>query len=233
MFDKISYRAKKNWVLLMVILTFLLVVYSNCFAFFDLSVQMNLNAFYRYSSLCWFVILFFMFKNPVIIFGESYLLQSINLTKPQTFQVWSNKPLKAIEDNDTTVYKTVYDKIDFIILEIKALQKSIALISAITLNTETLAKELKMPKRHLDVIFKYHCHYSINDFSNLVKIDHALLLINEGYLKKYTVDSLGKTCLFNSRFTFSTNFKKFVGVSVSDFVSSANIPEKDYQHLLS
>jgi hypothetical protein len=29
---------------------------------------------------------------------------------------------------------------------------------------------------------------------------------------------LGDKCLFNSRFTFSKNFKKFMGVSVSDYV---------------
>lgn len=222
MLDKISYQAKKSWLLLMVSLTFFLIVYSNCFSFIDLTTQIHLNSFYRYSSLVWFVILLYMFKNPVIIFGESALLKNIQLNEPQDFQVWNNKPLQPIEDKDNIVYHTILSKIDLIILEIKILQKSVPLISKITLNSETLAKELKMPKRHLDFIFKYYCHYSVNDFSNLVKVNYALSLIKGGYLKKYTVDSLGKECLFNSRFTFSKNFKKFVGVSVSEFGSAGN-----------
>lgn len=229
MFDKISYQAKKSWVLSMLVLTVLLVIYSNCFLLIGLSA--HLNAFYRYSSLFWFLLLFFMFKNPVIIFGEYSLLKDIQLNDLQNFQVWSRKPLKAIDESDAIVHNTVSNRVDSIIMEIKLLQKSVPLISKTTLNAETLAKELKIPKRHLDFIFKYFCLYSINDFSNLVKVDYALSLINEGYLEKYTVDSLGKKCLFNSRFTFSKNFKKFVGVSVSNFVSRTTT-EKDYRELL-
>ncbi len=229
MLDKISYQAKKSWVLSMLALTILLVIYSNFFHHNGLSA--HLDTFYRYSSVFWFLVLFFLFKNPVIIFGEYSLLKDIRLNDLQNFQVWSSKPLKAIDESDATVYNTVSGRVDSIIMEIKLRQKSVPLISKTTLNAETLAKELKIPKRHLDFIFKYYCHYSINDFSNLIKVDYALSLLNEGYLERHTVDSLGKKCLFNSRFTFSKNFKKFVGVSVSNFVSGATT-EKDYRQLL-
>lgn len=105
-------------------------------------------------------------------------------------------------------------------MDIQVLQKSVPLISTTTLTAETLAKELKIPKSHLELIFKYYCNYSINDFGNLVKVSYSLSLIREGYLENYTVAYLGEICLFNSRFTFSKNFKKFTGVSVSDFVKS-------------
>ncbi|MFC5285152.1 helix-turn-helix domain-containing protein [Pedobacter alpinus] len=229
--DRISYKVKRTWLFLMVTLVFLLVIYSNCFSFKDLSTQMNLDTFYRYSSLIWFIILLYMFKNPVIIFGEHSLLKNIQLNEPQDFEIWNHKSLKAIEDKDMIVYNTIINKIDFVVMEIKSLQKSTPLISKTTLNAETLAKELKIPKRHLDFIFKYYCNYTINDYSNLIKINYALSLISNGYLDKYTVDSLGKQCLFNSRFTFSKNFKKFVGVSVSNFSgkgSNAVGSVKDY-----
>ena len=67
-------------------------------------------------------------------------------------------------------------------------------------------------------MFKYYCNYSVSDFTNLVKINYAVLLINEEYLDNYTIEHLGEVCLFNSRFTFSKNFKKFMGLSVSDYV---------------
>jgi AraC-like DNA-binding protein len=46
------------------------------------------------------------------------------------------------------------------------------------------------------------------------------MLINDGHLEKYTIEHLGTACLFNSRFTFSKNFKKFIGVSVSDYLDN-------------
>ncbi len=220
--DKTSYQSIKSWLFIMTIMTLLLIIYSNCLAFQDLTYQMNLDDFYRYSSLVWFSLVLYMFKNPVIIFGEHALLKNIHLNAPQDFETWSRKPLKLVNDKDRKVYNTILNRVESIILEIQTLQKSPDLLSQTSLTTETLAKELKIPKRHIDFIFKYYCHYSINDFSNLVKVNYALSLIKGGYLDKFTVDSLGKKCLFNSRFTFSKNFKKFVGVSVSDFGNSHN-----------
>lgn len=218
--DKISYKAKKKSLLFMIAIALVLLIFTNSFLLAHVSFQISLNSFYRYSSLVWLLILMYMFKNPVIIFGEQSLLKNIQFNQPQAFEIWNHKPLKQIENMDEAVYKTIRNKIDLIILEIKTIQRSVTLISTTTLTPETLAKQLKIPKRHLDFIFKYYCLYSVNDYSNLIKINYALLLISEGYLNKYTVDSLGTKCLFNSRFTFSKNFKKFVGVSVTDFTNT-------------
>lgn len=76
------------------------------------------------------------------------------------------------------MYNTIKKNIEFLITEIKTLQSSVELVTKITLNVETIAKELKVPKRHIDFLFKYYCNYSVNDFSNLVKVKYALLLIS-------------------------------------------------------
>lgn len=218
MLGKMSSQSIKTWLLLMLAVSFLLIIYSNCFLFSDLYYKIILSEFYRYSSLIWFVILVYMFKNPVLIFGEINLLKSLQKNGPQDLLIWNPKSLKEIEDKDKMLYNTISNKIDSIVLDIQTLQKSVPLISTKTLNAKTIAQELKIPKSHLELVFKYYCHYSINDFSNLVKVNYALSLIKDGYLENYTVAYLGEKCLFNSRFTFSKNFKKFTGVSVSDFV---------------
>jgi AraC-like DNA-binding protein len=217
MYQILTYKQLKNWLLLMISLTFLLFIFSNYYLF---NSSIGLDTFYKYSSLIWFVILIYMFKNPILIFGELNLLKSLQKNTQQELLVWNTKPLKDIEDKDKILYSAILNKIDSIILDIKKLQKSVPIIATTTLTIKTIAHELKVPKSHLELVFKYYCYYSINDFSNLVKVNYALSLINEGYLKSYTVASLGEKCLFNSRYTFSKNFKKFVGVSVSDFVNT-------------
>lgn len=220
MFQKKSYREIKTWLILMIILTFVLIIYSNYFLFSESSSQITLGTFYKYSSLLWLLVLIYMFKNPIVIFGENYLLKNIELNDQQEFLIWSRKRLKTIEEKDKIVYSTILNRIDLIISDIQILQKSDEMLSTTTFTADTLSKQLKIPRRHLEFVFKYYCHYSINDFSNLVKVNYAVSLINDGYLDSYTVESLGEKCLFNSRFTFSKNFKKFIGVSVSDFVNS-------------
>lgn len=220
MFEKGSYKTIRTWTLLMTTIAFSLVVCSNYFLFNETTSKIDLNVFYRVSSLLWLTALIYIFKNPIIIFGEQNLLKSLHKNELQDLLIWHTKSLKVIDEKDKIVYNAIFNKIDSIILEIQILQKSVAVISTTTLTAKTIARELKIPKSHLELVFKYYCHYSINDFSNLVKINYALSLINEGYLKHYTVASLGEKCLFNSRFTFSKNFKKFTGLSVSDFVNT-------------
>lgn len=218
--DKMSSQGIKTWLLLMLAVSFLLIAYSNCFLLSDLYYQMVIGEFYRYSSLVWFLILIYMFKNPMIIFGEHHLLKSLQKNASQDILIWNTKPMKAIEEKDKLLFNTISVKIESTILEIQKLQKSIPIISTTTLTTKTVAQELNIPKSHLLLIFKYYSNYSINDFGNLVKVSYSLSLIREGYLENYTVAYLGEKCLFNSRFTFSKNFKKFTGISVTDFAKS-------------
>ena len=50
-------------------------------------------------------------------------------------------------------------------------------------------------------------------------IFNALILIDEGYLNSFTIESLGKKVGFNSRITFHNNFIKFMGLSVRKYVN--------------
>jgi AraC-like DNA-binding protein len=218
MYEMGIYKTIRTWAFLMASITFILLVFSNYFLLSEAQSTVMLNNFYRYTSLLWLFALIYIFKNPVIIFGEHNLLKSIQLDKPQEFLIWSGKPISLIEDKDLIISGNISDRVDRIILTIQKLQKSDALLSRITFTATNLSKELDIPRSHVEFVFKYYCHYSINDFSNLIKINYAVSLINEGYLEKYTIASLGDKCLFNSRFTFSKNFKKFMGVSVSDYV---------------
>jgi AraC-like DNA-binding protein len=217
-FEEGTYKTIRTWTLLMVIMVFSLVVFSNYFLFSEVKSGMNLNDFYRFSSLLWLIALIYIFKNPVIIFGEQNLIKNIQANQPQEFLIWSSKSLRAIENKDLILSNNISDRIDSFILNIQKLQKSKPALSKITFTANNLAKELNLPRSHVEFVFKYYCYYSINDFSNLVKINYAVSLMNDGYLENFTIASLGDKCLFNSRFTFSKNFKKFMGVSVSDYV---------------
>ena len=217
MLQKLSYQQIKNWLLFMGSLTLLLFAFSNYFVFYP---SIGLGTFYKYSSLLWLLVLVYMFKNPVVVFGEQYFLKNMQTEGTSAFLIWSKKRLLPLEEKDKIVFNTIAKRIDLIISEIKVLEHSAQFLSQITFTADALSKQLKIPRRHLEFVFKYYCTYSVSDYSNLVKIKYAVTLINSGFLEDYTIESLGEKCLFKSRFTFSKNFKKFVGVSVSDYIIS-------------
>lgn len=223
MFEEGSYKTIRTWTLLMTIITFSLVIFSNFFLFSGAKLDVNLNNFYRYSSLLWLGALIYIFRNPVIIFGESKLLKNIQTSEPQTFIIWNQKPLMSFDEKDKILYKNISNKIEDIIFRIKNLQKLRYALSTFSFSTTNIAKELKIPRSHIELVFKYFCNYSVNDYINIVKINHAISLINEGCLENYTIERLGELCLFKSRFTFSKNFKKFMGLSVTDYITNKKI----------
>ena len=207
----------KTWLILMLFIAVSSSLYSTIIVFSDTHNQIIITNYLKYSSLLWFIPLYYLFSNPNIIFGEEYLLKKLKKISPQEHLIWNAKPLKNIVDIDKKLYNSIFNRINTIIIDIQNLEKSVSIISTKPLNTAIISEELNIPKRHVNLIFKYHCHYSVKEYSNLIQINYSLTLINDGYLNEYTVQALGEKCLFNSRFTFSQNFKKFVGTSVREY----------------
>jgi AraC-like DNA-binding protein len=87
------------------------------------------------------------------------------------------------------------------------------------LSINDLALKLKIPKSHLSFIFKYHSTISFSDFKKLNRIQDAIALINEGYLKTNTFDSLSKMVGFSTYNTFYTAFKEVTSRAPQEYVN--------------
>jgi AraC-like DNA-binding protein len=84
-----------------------------------------------------------------------------------------------------------------------------------------LALKLKIPKSHLTFIFKYHSKISFSDFKKMVRIQDSLALIEEGYLKTNTFDSLSKNVGFSTYNTFYIAFKEVTTKAPQEFFTSS------------
>jgi len=90
------------------------------------------------------------------------------------------------------------------------------------LDKRYISKTLKIPEYQVRLLFAYHNFLSTTEYKNATKINQSLKLLNNGYLDSLTVDSLSQKVGFKSRITFYNNFRKFIGLSVSDYVKSIN-----------
>lgn len=80
-----------------------------------------------------------------------------------------------------------------------------------------LAIKLNIPKSHLSYIFKYHSLISFSDYKKIIRIQDALQLIQNNYLKSNTFDSLAKEVGFASYNPFFTSFKDVVGKTPNEY----------------
>lgn len=70
------------------------------------------------------------------------------------------------------------------------------------------------------MLLKYHQNFI--DLVNIHRIQHFILLIDQGENKEYTIEYLGNQSGFSTRQALYLSFKKFKGCSPSDYIASLN-----------
>jgi len=176
-----------------------------------------IEQFYSLTSIIWFVILFYILKNPVIIYGEQQLTEEINQTEKVDFEVWRKSKKRQTEKADLDLEKKMKGNIDKIIFSIKSFETELLLDLKKLPSLKELAYSLDYSQSHLKYVFKYYSHYTYGDYQNALKIRYAIKLIKSGFLDVHTIDSLAIKCIYTNRSTFFKNFKKFTGYSAREY----------------
>lgn len=88
------------------------------------------------------------------------------------------------------------------------------------ISAKMLCKSIGCNPRDLPKLVKNEYGIGINRLINQYRIRHSIELIDGGYLKKRTVESLALEVGFRSRNTFYLAFKNETGLSPSVFVNS-------------
>ena len=72
-----------------------------------------------------------------------------------------------------------------------------------------LKDELQIPSKSITYYFSEIAKNSFSEWKNKKRTEHAIKLIDEGYLRKYTREQLAKECGFLSRSNFNQALKKY------------------------
>lgn len=217
----------KTWIMITLLLLSFILILGLLFLFIKEDKKEMIQGFYQYSSFAWLYIFYYMFTNPVIVFGEKYLMKHIDIVEKEDFLIWSKIELHKIEEKDLSVYNKCKEQIQNHIFNINRLELDDQLLNKQSLKLDFLSKHLSIPKSHVEFLFKYYCNYSTNDYINLIKIKYALRLIANGYLENMTINSLAEKTGFSARTTFFINFKKFIGIPITIYLNQKGVaPEK-------
>lgn len=81
-----------------------------------------------------------------------------------------------------------------------------------------LALALKMPLHHLSYVLNNHYKQRFTDFINSFRIEYVKKRMESGDWRSLTLEGLAKESGFSSRSTFSVSFKKFTGVTPSQYL---------------
>lgn len=158
---------------------------------------------------------------PEIFYGYTHLKNKINeegdtplkfnsiwiLSNPNIPNSLQDQVLKAKIDSSLPDY----------IKEIESLILNDDFFIQSDVKIKNLSNKLKIPKSHLNYIFKYHSTVTFIELKKIIKIHHATVLIKNNYLQTNTLNYLSKEVGFASYDPFYRSFKKYTGNTPLDY----------------
>jgi len=226
--DRIHYQSIKDLALLSYSVYFIFYVVYN-YMFLTNPQQTgsgHFDQFYMISSWGLLFLIIYIFRNPVILYGEQLLLKNLTNTSKEEVVAWRSIKLEPTEPEDLDVEKKVKHKVEAIIFAIKKFEEELLEEFVVLPSLKELAFKLDYPQSHLKYVFTYYSFCTFGEYQNNLKIKFALKLIKEGYLDTRTIDSLAARCLFANKRTFYRNFKKWVGYTPSEYQSQLGSPAR-------
>lgn len=174
------------------------------------------------SSLIWIVLLIKILISPEILYGYEILnekvLQNRN-SKLKFNEIWkmhSISEIKNVQHQD--LKEKINPNLQNYFEQIEKLSSEFEFFRNPNVTLNTLAIKLKIPKSHLSYLFKYHSKISFSEFKKMIRIHDAIQLIDNGYLKNNTLESLSKKIGFTSYNPFYTSFKEIIGLAPNVYI---------------
>lgn len=97
------------------------------------------------------------------------------------------------------------------------------------LTLDIVALNLEVSKSYLSRLINAELHTSYTDYINALRVEQAKLTIQNPESEKYTLIAIGLESGFNSKSAFNNAFKKFTGITPSEFKkiknSDSSLPE--------
>jgi transcriptional regulator GlxA family with amidase domain len=128
-----------------------------------------------------------------------------------------NYNLDIVNVQDAILKEKIQNNIEFYIVEIEHLALRSNLFFKEAFSAEDLANKLSIPKSHLLYVFKYHSNVSFSDFKKIIRIERAITLMEQDYLKSNTMESLAIDVGFSSYSPFFKSFKTITGLSPQEY----------------
>ena len=178
------------------------------------------NSFLWMNSLAWFIIFMIIITSPSILNGYIGQISRDRKEDAKSISQWRLKPVNTITNaHDIQISQKINGDLTDYFFQIDQFIKQAHFFRQSGLSINDLALKLKMPKSHLSFIFKYHSTISFSDFKKLIRIQDAIALIDAGYLKSNTFESLSKEVGFSTYNTFYIAFKEVTSKAPQEYVN--------------
>jgi AraC-like DNA-binding protein len=219
-----QFKLIKQWTqILFIILIVMFIKFTlNIVIYEDLLWFKNQNQYLWIVALVWIVVYFKMLYSPEILYGYQAFQNKIIDYKKSVIvfdEIWITTGKQVLNKQDSILQQKILTSIQHYIIEIEDLIINTNIFLFENFDIGYLANKLGIPKSHVFYIFKYHSNVSFVDLKKIIRIQKAIELIDEGYLKNNTLEALSIQTGFSSYSTFFKSFKSITGGSPKDYIN--------------
>jgi AraC-like DNA-binding protein len=170
----------------------------------------------------WSMIFLKFILTPEIQYGYDFLNEKIEIVTNQFVlpQLWdAEKPLQEFTiAREGKLAEKINPNIKDYIHHIEEASFRSHIFRNPDLTVDDIAAHINIPSSHIGFIFKYHCHETFSDFKKIIRIHDAIKLLEGGYLKTSTIESLSAEVGFITYNTFNVSFKNITGVTTQEYI---------------
>jgi len=174
-----------------------------------------------FTWISWLIVFIMILSSPDVL--NVYISQISRERDKSTKSIsnWRLKPtIKITNPKDVHLSLKIKGELGEYFIRITQFVEKNHLFRKSDFSIQDLALKSKIPISHLSFVFKYHSEISFTDFRKKERIKDAVALIEEGYLKSNTLETLSKTVGFNTYNSFFMGFKEITGKAPQNYVST-------------
>lgn len=176
------------------------------------------------SSIIWIAVLVKILVTPEILYGYTILNEKLIEDRNSNLvfnTIWQIQPICEINNiQHLVLQEKINNNLQNYFEEIEKVSLENHLFRDPKFSLTDLANKLSIPKSHLSYLFKYHSNLSFSEYKKTIRIEDAIQLIEKGYLKNNTLDSLSKKIGFTSYNPFFTSFKEIIGIAPVEYINN-------------
>ena len=173
------------------------------------------------AAVFWMFFFIKLLATPELLHGYDFMkvkIESYKKAEVVLNTVWLlNTTPEISNQKDLKIASNVTANLNNYIYQIESLSFHTNTFRNTEFTVEDFAKKLHLPKVHLLYVFKYHCALSFVEFKNMVRIHDAIKLLESGFLKSNTMESLAKEVGFSTYKPFYSSFKTITGSTPQEY----------------
>ena len=171
--------------------------------------------------LVWMAVFIMIITSPSLLEVYVRQIKPEQLNESQVPSFWRLKPINPITNSkDLQLNQKIQGELNRYFLQITQFVETEKFFRKSDHTMNDLALKSKIPASHLGYIFKHHSEVSFSEFRKVVRIQDAVDLIQMGYLKTNSLDSLSKEVGFYTYNSFYTAFKEVTGNAPQKYVTA-------------